>query len=708
MFAPWKNLHQAKTRPGFSFEEFFARISFNIVSRLVGAMMRGTIIIGFIFMEIFFVIALPAISIAFAISLPLQYFFERGKSSEDVKKDLMKKRFVLDHALSPANTTIVEQWFELLYQSFHQLPWWNRTVLFATPPLGRDWTAGYTPTLDQFATEIGPVAGHESKMVGRSEELNRIEQILSKSAGANVILVGDEGVGKQTLVQMLANRIYEAKSNPVLVYKRILHLDMQKILAVEADFIKREEILKNLLSEAAAAKNIIIAIFDFDKYVSNDTGRVDLSSILAEYARSPSLQFLALSTPALYQKYIFQSDKIAKSFDKIDIVEVTNAETAQILLRLSPTFERKNHLIIPYETIMDIVDKSANYITGVPFPEKAIDLLDDLCSSAASQKLSKITPDFVTTLIEKKTHVPVRIAGDLQEKLVKLEELLRTRIVGQDSAVHRLTGAIQKAFVINRNRKKPLASFLFLGSTGVGKTETAKAVAAIFFGSEDKIQRFDMSLYQSKLNIPQLIGSSDSGNPGLLTESIRQNPYGVLLLDEIEKADHDLLNIFLTIFDEGYFTDGFGKRVDCKNLIIVATSNAGSDYLYKMASSTNLSGNTTTINEQSVVDYLVANKIFLPEFLNRFDEVIVYYPLSSAAIMELAHKKIGVISKDIATKKQITVNVSDAYLTNLMQKGYNPQFGARNMERIIREEVEGRLAQLILNDQAKPGTVVEF
>ncbi|MDO8741660.1 MAG: AAA family ATPase [Candidatus Roizmanbacteria bacterium] len=300
-----------------------------------------------------------------------------------------------------------------------------------------------------------------------------------------------------------------------------------------------------------------------------------------------------------------------------------------------------------------------------------------------------------------KTHIPTTITKQMKEKLLNLETLLFSRIIQQDEAIKKLSSALRRSFLLIGKRKKPLTTFLLLGPTGVGKTETAKVIAQVFFSDQQKyLLRFDMSEFQSKYDIPKLIG--DSTNPGFLTQTIREQSYGVLLLDEIEKADKDLINIFLTIIDEGYFVDGQGKRVDCKNLIIIATSNAGSDMLYKQSTVED------TLRNNELINYLVEKRIFSPEFLNRFDGVITFQPLNKEAINILAKRIIDRITIDIYKLYKVKIIVSEKTLEAISQKGYDPRFGARNLERTIRDEIEDKAAKLIFENKAKPGETIRL
>lgn len=696
LLSPWKNLQQKKETPGFSFNEWGNRLSFNLISRFIGAGARIMLIGTYLCLQLSFVLLLPATFILFNLSLPIFFMVQSSRKPYSEKQQAAKDAFIESHSLTPETKPAVGAWFDSLsHTDIANRPWYDLKRLMSSPPLGRNFSAGYTPTLDLYVKELTAPLSHSKNLIAREKEITQIEQILAKSNEANVVLVGEEGVGKHTVVEALAKRIFDGSSNPVLAYKRILKVDMEKILAQSPDQLTREKIMKDMLTEAANAGNIIIFIDELDKYVSNESNRIDLSSTITEFAYENKIQFIGIATPFNYQKYIFKKDAVSNAFEKIDIHEVSKDEAQAILLSEVGLFERRYQLTIPYETIVDCVTKSDYYITNIPFPEKAIDLLDTACSYVKSQKQAIVTPQVITTLLEQKTHVPLEVNEDMKAKLLDLEKTLADKIIAQTEVTTKLAGALRKSFVIGTTRKKPIASFLFLGPTGVGKTETAKALATVFFGGSDKMIRFDMANFQSRENIPQLIGSSETNEPGQLTQAIREHPYGILLLDEIEKADHDLLNIFLSLLDEGYFTDGFGKRVDCRNLMVIATSNAGADFVY--------SGATT-----SLIDHLVETHLFNPEFLNRFDDVIVYKSLEGASIRILAKRMLAAISKDIQEKQGVTISISDGLVEELVSKGYNPKFGARNMARIIRDEVENKIAHAILAGTVKKGGTISF
>lgn len=708
LFRPWKNITTISTKPGFSLNESFNLLMFDLISRGVGFTMRISVLTFFIILLSLYIVIIPLLFVSFVLLIPLISVFLAVLESEEARKMRLKQDFIHTHLLKETNYQDVEKWFEYVYETqLKPKKWWKLSILLSIPPLARDWAYGYTPILDKYSEDLTSTTyqmGIRQHIIGREQESSLIERSLSKTDEANVIVVGEEGVGKMTIINALAKNIYEGKANSILSYKRMLRLNMEKILNISKDQIQRETFLEELFEEAAHAKNVIILIDNFEQYASTGENHLDLSLSIAKYASTDKLQIIGITTPFLYQKFIFPNAHIRNIMTKVDVIEITSDKALQILLDKAMFLEMKHKLTIPYETILEVIEKSNFFVTTIPFPEKALQLLDIACvytNQTFSQKV--VMPDIVDEVLTKKTHIPASLTEKLKVALLHLEESLSQKIQGQADSVKALTLALQRSFLLMGKRKKPLASFLFLGPTGVGKTETAKALASIFFGSETYLLRFDMSNYQTILDIASLIGSVEKLNPGLLTTSVREHPYGVLLLDEIEKAHPDILNIFLTILDEGYFTDGYGSRVDCKNLVIIATSNAGTDFISKLllkqqtTESLNING---FINDE-ISNYLIDNKLFSPEFLNRFDGVIVYKPLDHISTESIARSQIELIKKQIYELYKIKLVVSEDTIKYLSSQGYSLKYGIRNLERVLRTDLEAKIAKKILENKVK-------
>ncbi len=700
LFSPWKNLIVKKTIAGFSFNDWLNRFFFNTISRVIGLIMRLCILTFFLLLQILYLFILPISFIAYLCILPIVYIESLFQKTEGQKKKIIHDAFISNHCLEQKNMPIVEHWFSIYYQKHvRKNTWWKLSNLFSFPPLVRDWSVGFTPALDNYCDDLTASSYQRERehIVDRQKEIHSIETELSKTEEANVIIVGEEGVGKHTIVDALAKNMYEGKINNPLIYKRVLMLRMEKILTQFTDINQREDFFNTLLEEADEAKNIIIVINNIEKYIASGPESVDLSGSIERFAKHGSIHMIGITTPYNHEKTVIRNDKIQRLFTKIDVYEISDREAEEIIMNIAYLYENKYTLSIPYETIHDAIDKSSNYITSIPFPEKAIRLLDSTCAYAKEQRKIIVLPEYVDLIISEQTHVPTIISLQMKEKLLRLEALLTTRIIQQTEAIKKISSSMRRSFIYIGKRKKPLASFLFLGPTGVGKTETAKALADVFFGSESYLIRFDMSEFQNKLDIGKLIGSMESGNPGLLTAAIRQHSYGVLLLDELEKADPQLLNIFLTIFDEGYFTDGFGKKVDCKNLVVIATSNAAADVIYEKQ-----------VNSKDLIDYLIEKKLYMPEFLNRFDGIIVYESLTTESIRKLTKYMIERVARKIQDLHHISLMVSDEYITNLVKTYYNPKFGARNMERAVRDEIEDKIAKSLLENSVKTGDIIRL
>lgn len=786
LFTPWKGLVSQKKVRGLNVSVMFENAVMSVLSRGIGVALRLCMILAYCIFQIFYILLLPILIVGNFLLMPLSFLYYLVMPTDTQREEYAKQHFLKTHLMQEENRAVVEQWFHNHYRiQEYKKQWWQLRNLFTSPPLARDWAMGYTPTLDSYTYDLthGSYQNHRHVIIGRTKEVSHVEEILSKQEEANVLLVGEEGVGRHTIVDALAKRMFEGTAPKALAYKRVLKLNMEKILTRASDQKERERFLEQLFEEAARSHHVILVIDSFDKYVSYGEGRINLSGPIEMYAKTGQLQVIGITSPFLYQQHVFPNEKISHIFTKVDIAEISLGEALGILLEIHHTYEQRYHVLLPYESLREIVEKSAFFITDVPFPEKAMQVLDTACVYTAQKLRQKVvTPEIIDAVLSQRTHTPTTVTADLKDKLLNLEDILQQQVINQTSAVQEVASALRRSFLLLGKRKKPLATFLFLGPTGVGKTETAKAIAQHFFGSERTLQRFDMSLYQSKNDIPKLIGSMQNQDPGLLTQAIRQHPFGVLLLDEIEKAHPDLLNIFLTILDEGYYTDGFGKRVDCKNVVVVATSNAGAEYLYSklsqsvsstqppsagpLASTVQAQSSVQTVGSASVqsfspspqpivpqqnngavspvsvqpggagsvppssqpfsspstspsppqqglqissnelIAYLIEHRYFSPEFLNRFDGVVAYQPIQQDSMILIAKKMLNNVVQQIYQLHKVKVVVSDQTLHDVLSRNFNPAFGARNLDRILRTEIEDKVAQQILSNQAKQGDTI--
>lgn len=708
-FSPWKKIVTTKKRVGFSLTAWANDLMFDLISRGIGAMMRGSLLLFCFIVLLIYILIVPGLVMMMVLGIPLAILSKLLLPSAYEKRERLREQFVTARLLEPEHKQAVEGWFSYLYDAyFHKKPWWKLRQLMSMPPLARDWAMGYTPTLDRYADDLTNVSfqlairGH---IIGRETETGEIERELSKSSETNVILSGEPGVGRHTIIHALSRKMYEGKTNNVLAYKRLLFVNMEKVLSEKSDRDEQEQFITELFEEAYRAKSVILVIEGFERYVSGGEGHTDISGIIQKYAKTDALQMIGITTPFAYEQHIYPVAEIRTLFTKVEVSEIGKDKALSILLDKAILFEQKHGVIIPYETLLVVSDKSDFFITHVPFPEKALQLLESACIYATQKlKTRRVMPDVIDTVLTEKTHIPTSLTDDIKKKLLHLEELMRSRVIGQDDAITQIASAMRRSFILLGTRKKPLASFLLLGPTGVGKTETAKAIAEVFFDTPDCMIRFDMSLYQQKSDITQLIGSVKDLTPGLLTNAIREQPYGILLLDEIEKAHPDILNIFLTVLDEGYFTDGYGQRVDAKNLVIIATSNAGAAHIHQILLKQSMQAQITDgFAPNKLIDYLIQEHIFSPEFLNRFDGVIAYRPIEGAAVDVIAKNMIAEIAQTIFERYKVTVSVKDETLQHIAKQGYDVQYGARNLERVLRTQIEDRIAREILSGTVHEG-----
>ena len=639
------------------------------------------------------------------------------------KQDVFFKKVLVDQDLKVADVENLTEWLGVIEKKIDEKKKvWKKENLFAIGSLGRDFATGFTLTLDRFSIDISKKAKWDmfQDTLSHQKEINEIETILSKSEQSNVLLVGDEGVGKKSIIGEIARRCNGGLSLPELYGKRVVELDAISLVSQIQDREQLEATLDNIFKECLLAGNIILVIDELDNFVgqtSEKLGTVDFSGILAKYLAIGDFHFIGITTPEGLHSKLEQYSLYMKYLRKIKISEMSESETIRILQNLIISIEQRSKMVVLYPSIREIVHLTARYFPGVPFPKKAIDVLDEAVAYVRSLKERIILPHHIAQIISDKSQIPVG-KMDFKEKsvLLNLENLIHQRIVNQSEAVTEISTAMRRARSGLGSTKRPMGTFLFLGPTGVGKTETAKALAEIYFGrvakdfslsepagqGEEKMIRLDMSEFQSISDISRLIGSMHPvQEQGILTTLVREKPFSLILIDEIEKAHHDILNLFLQIFDEGHITDGQGRKVIFSNTIIICTSNAGAGDILSSIESGNI------ISKEALLNNIFKQGIFKLEFINRFDATVVFHPLTKENLMDIA--QINLSSLAVKLKEQeINFMITESLKEKIVQLSYKPEFGAREMRRIMQDNVENEIAKALLSDTIKKGDTIEM
>lgn len=573
---------------------------------------------------------------------------------------------------------------------------WKKENLALISPIGRELASGYTITLDQYSHNWTNLALREIRedIVGHQQELEEIERILSRSTLNNVLLIGRPGSGRDQIVKYFAKKSYFGQLSPLLNYKRVISLDLPSLVAQLASVEEAEEVLNRIFREVRDAGNVILVIEDFHNYVEPRPrpGVLNISGLLPSFLERVEFQVIAITTYEGLHQYIEKNPSLLKYFSKVEVKELSEEETLIVLEDWVPVLEGRYRRIITYPALKEIISMASRYLPDTAFPQKAIDLLDEVVVYVAKEEeRALVLPEDVDEVIQQKTQIPVgKLKIEEKEKLLNLESLIHRRIVNQEEAVGDVSEAMRRARTEISIRRGPMGAFLFLGPTGVGKTETAKALAEIYFGSEERMIRLDMSEFQQVADISRLIGSVSQ--EGILTTQVREDPFSLVLLDEIEKAHLNILNLFLQVLDEGFLTDGLGRKVSFRNTIIIGTSNAGSDLIWK----------TPDLTKDELILHLIDKNIFRPEFLNRFDGVIMFRPLSRSNLLDIADLMLENLKKNLE-QKEIALLISPPVREKIVDLSYSPSFGAREMRRVIQEKIENILAVSLLKDEIKRG-----
>ncbi len=626
-----------------------------------------------------------------------------------------------------------------------------------------------TPILDNFSRDLIKLAqeGKIDPVVGRDKEVKRIAQILSRKKKNNVVIVGDAGVGKSALVEKLALMVNKGDCPTNLLDKRIVSLDLTSLVAGTKYRGQFEERIKAILNELQEAPNVIVFIDELHTMVGagNASGSMDAANILKPALARGEIQCIGATTFDEYKKNIEKDSALARRFQKIILSEPTESETVEILNNLVDSYQNFHNVYYGKDVIETIVKLSKRFMTDRQFPDKAIDVLDELGSEkkitnkipdeiekiksqvaklkqeksavviaqnyelAASlrdeerklagkldvemkkwfefQKENKlpITVEDVYNIITNITGVPItKLDSKETEKLLSLEKILTDRVIGQEDAISVISKCIRRNRVGIKDTNKPIGSFIFLGSTGVGKTFLAKSLAEILFGDSEKMIRVDMSEYMEKHQVSKLIGSPpgyvgyDEG--GQLTEKVKNNPFSVILFDEIEKAHKDVFNLLLQILDEGHLTDSFGRKVNFTNTLIIMTSNVGakkvSDFGVGVGFETSTSKKQNEDNRKSIIQKSLKQQ-FNPEFLNRIDDIILFNSLNEDALKKIITIELNKLIKRL-TDKNYKINFDSSVSDRIFELNEQEEYGARPIKRIIQNLCEDYLSEEILKN----------
>lgn len=638
----------------------------------------------------------------------------------------------------------------------------------ATPTLDE-----YSRDLTELAAQ-----GKLDPVIGRENEIQRVIQILSRRTKNNPCLIGEPGVGKTAVTEGLAQMIASGTVPETIKGKRVVILDLSGMVAGSKYRGEFEERIKNVLKEVSEAGNVLLFIDEIHTIIGagGAEGALDASNIMKPSLARGEIQLIGATTIDEYRKYIEKDPALERRFQPVTVEEPTEEEAIAILKGLRPKYEEHHKVTITDEAVKAAVQMSSRYINDRFLPDKAIDLIDEAASKVRltvfvepkgikeleaevkalekekeeaikaeayerageikksqekkREKIAKlkeawedekqsrvlfVDEDEVADVVSGWTKIPVnKLKEEETERLLKLESILHERVVGQEEAVAAVSKAIRRGRVGLKDPKRPIGSFLFLGPTGVGKTELCKALAEAMFGTENALIRVDMSEYMEKHSVSKMIGSPPGyvgyEGGGQLSEKVRRNPYSVILFDEVEKAHPDVFNILLQVLDDGHITDSQGHKIDFKNTVVIMTSNAGAENIIapKHLGFTSQDDEQAKYNrmKNGVMDEV--KRLFKPEFLNRIDEIIVFHPLNKSHMKEIVTIMLNTVAKRTKQQMSIRLNAGDDVKEFLVEKGYDEKYGARPLKRTIQQMVEDKLAEAVLEGRVREGDSVKI
>ncbi len=573
--------------------------------------------------------------------------------------------------------------------------------------VNRSWTARPTPTLDEFGDDFTELARAErvGLLIGHASEYQRLIDTLIRPSRANALLVGEPGVGKETIITHLAFEILHDHVPGVLFDKRLVSLQLSNLVA-GADMATLRFRAQRIVDELTRAGNVILYIPDFHQlFRTSGPESLSVADIFLPMIKQDAFRVVATTYPKEYKEYLAPQNDVLEAFESIDVPPINEDDALHVLVYQSIILEYQYRLTISFSAVKQAVMLAHRYFATTPLPSSAVTLLKEALARASTTGKKCLVADDVTTIAEQKTNIPLRTVGATEaQTLLNLEARVHERLIDQDEAVTAVASALREYRSGLSRKGGPIATFLFVGPTGVGKTELSKILAKLQFASSDNWLRFDMSAYQSKESFVRFIGSPDGKIVGELTDAVSKRPYSLILLDEFEKAFPDILNLFLQVFDDGRLVDGQGRVVDFQNTIIIATSNAHSEFIKSSLEAGRVIADITVELKKKLSEY------FRPELLNRFSSIIVFRTLLPEHIRQVAILQLKDLSSAIADAQGITVELSDAAITEIARLGFDPVFGARPLRGVISKYLRSVFAEKILRGEFHRGQhiVVDF
>jgi ATP-dependent Clp protease ATP-binding subunit ClpC len=544
-------------------------------------------------------------------------------------------------------------------------------------------------------------------LVGHEQEFDSLMNVLARPGRNNVLLVGEPGTGKETMVANLAIKIIKDEVPGNLFDKRLVALNIGNVTSGANNVGELQNRFQKLAKEMLEAGNIVLYIPNIYtlKQTNVEGAGINAADLLKPIFQSGLVPVIGTATEQEYRRLLDTDVEFAGMFEIIRLQEISEDEAIQILSYEALSLEKQYRIVISYKAIKRAVFLSKRYLRDKLLPASATDLLRETVVYIKSIGKKIVSEDDIIDMVEAKTRIPMaNVTKQEAEQLLNLEDKLHQRMIDQEEAIKSVAEALREYRAGLSNKSGPIASFLFVGPTGVGKTELAKSLAVIYFGSESKMIRFDMTEYQDVESVQRFIGSPDGEKLGALTEAVRIHPFSLILLDEFEKASQNIMNLFLQVFDDGRLTDSTNRVIDFSNTIIIATSNALSSFIKEELDK------GTEYKQLSEQIKLKLTSVYTPEMLNRFSKILVFKPLSPDDILEITKLQIKNLAEQIFNDKEIKLSVSDSAIAELARLGFDPVFGARPLQGVIREKIKSEIANKILKQELVSGDeiIIDF